>query len=127
MAKTSIAPVRRQDYLYDENFTVSGAKDHARAVHAALDSATGVVYTPSFPNMFSALRHYPADSAQPVPVYAAVNELGNDRRVALVPDGVTGTNRPKYFTRPNLQNKVMPGFAGSQQSCPPCSCLCPVP
>ncbi|KAJ3171779.1 Cilia- and flagella-associated protein 91 [Geranomyces variabilis] len=94
-----VMPNRAHDYLYDSNYTVAGAKDHAR--HIARSQTHDVLIQPSYANMFSTLPHHRAINftlrSHPLPA-----SLGNDRRTyggGTQPD-VTGASRFKYFRRP---------------------------
>eukprot|EP00118_Oscarella_pearsei_P014101 m.118722 g.118722 ORF g.118722 m.118722 type:complete len:761 (+) comp37662_c0_seq8:17-2299(+) len=128
LEKPRMQPTRTHDYLYDPNFTLSSARDHARATLQAQATVNRIKRVPHFPTMFSELRHYPRASIQldrtdPVPDSVSRQWRGypDQHRATLerytkfnyVPEiqlppkqydnpEVSGMNRFKYSRRPMI-------------------------
>lgn len=99
-------PSRRHDHLYDSIYTVSGERDHTRALFKSHTATDKMKKYPIFLNMYSDLKHYPnhqmrLEVVDPVPKFISRQWRNNTDRFNYVnePD-VSGANRWKYFYRP---------------------------
>lgn len=62
-ARVGVAPNRAFDHLYDKDYRVSGARDHARRQQAATNTAR-LVAVPNDTSMFSDLVHMPRNTVR---------------------------------------------------------------
>eukprot|EP00195_Chlamydomonas_chlamydogama_P000588 CAMPEP_0202922768 /NCGR_PEP_ID=MMETSP1392-20130828/78098_1 /ASSEMBLY_ACC=CAM_ASM_000868 /TAXON_ID=225041 /ORGANISM="Chlamydomonas chlamydogama, Strain SAG 11-48b" /LENGTH=1175 /DNA_ID=CAMNT_0049616413 /DNA_START=82 /DNA_END=3609 /DNA_ORIENTATION=- len=103
-------PARAYDALYDNTYTVSGARDHYRQQTVA--GGFMVERAPNYPTMFSELPHFPATAyklknSDKVPAFVdrSFRETFRnplDLTARSQPTVVTGQQRYKYFRRPLL-------------------------
>ncbi|XP_067928775.1 cilia- and flagella-associated protein 91-like [Watersipora subatra] len=126
--RSNVMPTRRHDYLYDPLHTLSSERDHARATFQAHTNTDRVKKVPSYPKMFSELRHHPRftyelEMTDPVPKFVSRQWTGyaEQAREALIRHTtfnyepctkvppktfadaeVSGRNRAKYFKRPHI-------------------------
>jgi hypothetical protein len=130
LQKPRVQPTRTHDYLYDNDYTLSSNRDHARETFKAHTTIDRVKRVPNFKTMFSELRHYPRQSIQldrtdPVPPWIDRKWRGfQDQLRATMerytkfnyaPDivlperqyedpRVSGANRYKYFKQTDRQH-----------------------
>eukprot|EP00933_Yihiella_yeosuensis_P002210 TRINITY_DN10365_c0_g1_i1.p1 TRINITY_DN10365_c0_g1~~TRINITY_DN10365_c0_g1_i1.p1 ORF type:complete len:706 (+),score=174.39 TRINITY_DN10365_c0_g1_i1:134-2251(+) len=108
--QTVLQANRPYDHIYDPTYTTSHANDHYRQTSKAMFGAQRIERVPDDKYMFSELPHYPRCTIQVTSKEALPQHVDKDWFSPAekgVPgpnsDNVTGSQRHKFFARPNKQ------------------------